>query len=105
MPFDSLPIIRRLDKIDRSILEAARYIQEFGWIQRESRDLKGQVCIYGALSEFGNMYLVHTAMERIQKYIGVKNIVNWNDGKGRTKEEVVDALQGTVYRRIRKGRN
>ena len=104
MPFDSLPSVKRLDRIDESILEAARYLQEHGWIQGRARDRMGRTCLYGAL-EFIDLYSSTMALGRIGKYLGVINPVHWNDVKGRTKDEVIDALQGTVYHRIRKGRN
>ena len=99
--------------------DAADYIRVHGWCQNRLETPEGQVCLAGALE--GALGILHTAdrlafdvPERTRREdltadalievahhhlnpaAGPGHAIHWNDRKGRTADEVIDALVHTA---------
>ena len=71
------------------LLDAADYIEEYGWCQYRWQDGE-KVCALSAISVTAGRNL--EAIGRLRKFLGGR-IDTWNDTVGRTKDEVVAALR------------
>jgi hypothetical protein len=83
----------QLEPWRQHLLDAAQYIREHGWCQRTIRDEEGRVCLIGALQsvEGWENSVAPTMLRRI-----ISCIPSWNNAPGRTKEEVIAALEGAA---------
>jgi hypothetical protein len=112
----------RQDQVARDILAAAEIIKRDGWCQHRLYGPGTSVCINGAMivAVFGRRVLgtemltfdftfgenakrVHAAMQHLEKHIGLRHdaggysaVPHWQDKGGRTEEEVLDAMCGSV---------
>ncbi len=88
-----------LDEINQNVtklLEAKEYIREHGWCRFHLKEIaKGHVCMNGALWEVGGLmaqrYLVKAidpAANPLKEFDNKHIVPDWNNAKGRTKEEV-----------------
>ncbi len=84
-------------------LKRARGFVERGWCQHMGADAKGNVCMSGALNRATchnhSAYLrgeVDAVRFAVVKAIGWENIPAWNDRPGRTKEEVLAAIDRAI---------
>ncbi len=94
------PITKPLEPWQQTLLEAAHELRTRGWCQGVSEDRYGRVCLFGALSLAvgGNpKYIPHDQSHQFEplmnKLTSVGYSIPWNDTKGRTKEEVIAALE------------
>lgn len=84
------------------IVGLIKVLEERGWCQKTFKTSDGRVCLAGALRAFHPCD--DTAIEAWQKIedataapgSGWPCAVSWNDGLGRTKEQVIDMLQSLI---------
>ena len=79
-----------------------------GWTQGESaKDKDGYCvpsyspratcyCLIGAIEKVAPSWDGLEARDALRRVLGVDNIVKWNDTPGRTKEEVLKAIDGAI---------
>jgi hypothetical protein len=84
-----------------TLLQAADVLRERGWCQHSLSD-GGRFCAEGAIREAVDGTLAKTSpLDRarglLKKHLGVKYIAVWNDDPGRTKEQVIDALETAAW--------
>lgn len=101
------PVI--LEPWQQHLLNAAQYIRDHGWCQLTSKNDKGEVCLEGAISQ-GVLQaqgvkkynkqtsdLFCAADRKVRRYLQLTYPSHyWNDQNGRTKEEVIAALEGAA---------
>jgi hypothetical protein len=86
---------------------AARYLEEFGWVQDDVLDEHGRACAVGALYEVSDHdeYVLDAACRRLAPVVGIGSgtwvmqrvsIGRWNDTPGRTAAEVIAALRAAA---------
>jgi hypothetical protein len=96
-----------LTQAQQDLLAAADYLDTHGFCQGQKYDrATGSVCIVGALSAVigGNprfdalfeSYRGYPALDLLVYYLG-KTPATWNDERGRTKDEVVQAMREAAY--------
>lgn len=89
-----------LDEADQHLLQAADYINQYGWCQGTFKNEQGQVCIVGALGavtqQYKSIHIYSQMRLKITKLIGCGATI-WNDVPGRTKDEVVAMLRKAAY--------
>jgi hypothetical protein len=105
-PASALP----LSKERQALLNAAQYIRDNGWCQHKLELPSGEVCAYGAMSRATYGKEAHTLSEAVglfSKYCVSAGLIQpngsfptWNDTPGRTKEEVIEALEKAAYHGI-----
>lgn len=92
----------RLDTTSKLLLEAADYIEKYGWCQNRFEELTGPVCLIGAFFKCSYVDLDSQILEnfrdRLGSFLNVNNVCKWNDTEGRTKEEVINALRACAYK-------
>lgn len=81
---------RLLNATTRTLLDAANYIEEHGFIQGTYGFPGVGVCPAKALMDVGGN--VGSATRKLELYLGM-NAVTWADMPGQTKEKVVCALR------------
>ena len=106
MPFDIDPsYIETTTPTAKVLRDAAAYIEQHGWCSHKLHDGSGSVCVVGALNmvlygkpiSFGpNRPERPLACDAIHRFVGNKSAVDWNNTPGRTKAEVVAALNGAA---------
>ena len=91
------------DAGDLVLAEAAELIEKHGWIQDELHTVNGY-CLIGALraaklralppdlTESGRRAIHNSVRHRLQITINAWGLVDWNDAYGRTKSQVIAAL-------------
>jgi hypothetical protein len=87
----------------RHLLNTAKYLRKHGWCQGTLSDDQGGTCLVGAMINTGAGSEAYT---KLSKYLGydydrgsttsTSGIVIWNDTYGRTKEEVITALESAA---------
>lgn len=81
---------------------AADYIESHGWIQGMWNTTDGAVCMVGALAQAVSGRAPRKAATtelRRELCLGeYTTLISWNDRPGRTKDEVLAALRGTLVR-------
>lgn len=77
------------------LLDAADYIETYGWCQHDIRDEQGRVCIVGAMKAVRRDNAV-MAFEILSKNLRMLPS-RWNDDVHRTKEQVVAKLREVAY--------
>jgi hypothetical protein len=106
---------------NRTLLQAADLLRERGWLQGSGSNVAGQVCMEMAIgiAADANCWkpgydervqkdilrdsLFKTALHLLAKHIEVESkwnsvsVATWNDAKGRTKEEVIEALETAAW--------
>src|SRR5580765_8887582 len=77
------------DRVDQALLDAAKALEEKGWVQNYTNAVDGRMCARGAILYVteGFMPLPYEAEARLDAYLSVyKNyhsgIVAWNDTPG-----------------------
>lgn len=77
--------------------QAALLLEEKGWVQGRWTTDKGY-CLEGALQHVGAavpLGIYDSLMLRLEQELG-DDLIAWNDEEGRTKEQVLAALRGTL---------
>ena len=93
MPFDSMPV--ELKPEQRVLLRAAKIVRR-GWCQGVYRE-GGNYCVLGAIDAAARNYdLADAACLRLEALIGTHAFGTWNDQRGRTAEEVAQALEAAA---------
>lgn len=77
--------------------ELANFIEKRKWIQGKYRNGKGGYCLVGAMisscpHEWGPLY--NQVEAKLIALYPESNPIDWNDEKGRTKDEVLALLRG-----------
>jgi hypothetical protein len=76
---------------------AARWIEENGWRQGYTPDGENGGCLVTALNRSGvDGDELRESADEIRSELGINLLSVWNDVPGRTKEEVLAALRGTL---------
>lgn len=99
---------RLLNPEAKILLDAADYMEKHGHCKNVLEDKDGRVCLWGAinrvtcgtnddLSRVDNL----DRLKPVSEYLGIPYdlgvaIINWNNAKERTQEEVVAALRATA---------
>src|SRR5258705_6221041 len=88
-----------LDEISLHLLRAVDYIQHFGWCQGTAFGPNDTVCTLGALERTKTYkgFISNDLFDRLRPLTGDRSIHNWNDAKGRTKEEVIKVMREAAY--------
>jgi len=73
--------------------QGKKRIEKYGWTQFSNGNRRHGFCVYGAITAEGG--LTHQAYLYLQDCIG-KRPVDWNDEKGRTKEEVLELFDKAI---------
>lgn len=94
-----------IDPVSAGLERAAEIVRK-RWCQGHMLSPNGLHCAVGALHVAAGYYargdgagdcvLYNNMSRRLHKVIGSRGIMAWNDTKGRTKEEVVAALQAAA---------
>jgi hypothetical protein len=87
-----------LDETGKVLMRAAEIVRERGWCQLDYEDDQGRVCAAGALYAASGDEWPYVAMgrRRLAASLG-RAVETWNDVPGRTKEEVIEALERAAY--------
>jgi hypothetical protein len=77
--------------------EAADLIEKRGWCQHQLEDHRGRVCALGALTRVPTRLVdahakAHLALENFINQKFSLSIVEWNDCRARTKEQVIETF-------------
>ncbi len=75
------------------LLSAATCIEKYGWVQNDIGDEHIGFCYVGAMMFAPGVHSYSDASRKLGKYLGLSDIVHWNNAEGRTKEEVVTAMR------------
>lgn len=79
------------------LLEAAEYLELYGWIQGEMGAFGGPCCIVGATVSVDPLGEARAeAQLAVRRYLSVDSLPLWNDAPGRTAAEVIAALRGAA---------
>jgi hypothetical protein len=83
-----------MEREARRVLDrAADYITRRGWCRSEWFDLHDRACIGGAVHTYASSPQVESlALSMVEREVGDRPD-RWQDAPGRTKAEVIDALQ------------
>ena len=74
------------------LLDAASYIEQHGWVQFAYRDGE-KACAFAAIAlSAATERDSYDAESKMKRYLN-DNVQAWNDTKGRTQREVIDALR------------
>lgn len=103
---------RILEPHQRMLLDAAEYLEDFGWCQKRVGSVGGPRCVHGAMlaviageDDYYND-IFKAANRLLCKHLGLNLYIystcgfpagNWNDEPDRTKEEVIAALRAAVF--------
>lgn len=87
------------------LLEAANLLRKKGWCQWTLEDDQGRMCALGAILKANRNLSVHQVQKSLYllgKFLppdkrGYGPIVPWNNAPGRTKEEVIAAMEGAAH--------
>ena len=94
-----------VDAVGQDLLNAAEYIERHGWCQSRAFD-GDRACMMGAIyAATGGTFRGLTVGAVDERYLNAVMRVlliapsptRWNDEKGRTKQEVIDALRQAAY--------
>lgn len=91
-------------KTSETLNRAADMIEERGWAQREGwANEGGPLCLEGGIEAATSIttrrdFIACPAYRAVADYLnyGEKPLYWWNDQRGRTKEEVIEALRGAA---------
>lgn len=92
MPLDSVTT-----QTTQVIIDAMEYLNKYGWCQ-DMAQLGGQMCLWGALRDAAGVRrpdLLNAACRRVALANDIldDNLPAWNDVPGRTKRQVIEALE------------
>lgn len=84
------------------LVRAADLIRRHGWVQRKDGSRGSGFCLVGALVYVhsfggGDVETYHEAFDALSRVVGTRNIAAWNDTEGRSREDVLTALE-TAFR-------
>lgn len=112
MPFDAMPIskpIRAMNEDQQLLWNGAQVIRRYGLAQRDLGSISRGYCVYGALTvaKTGNtnlyridiandLNLVTPAAMLLEQFLAAGHICDWNNEVGRTKDEVIAAMEGAA---------
>lgn len=84
-------------QVAQDLRAAAEVLERDGWTQDESISDSGQHCAIGAIVEAvdKDMSRENPAYYTFRDYLG-QSVSRWNDRKGRTADEVIDALRAAA---------
>lgn len=83
----------------KQVLEAAaNRIERLGWCQRRNgvKYGDGPNCAVGAMIAVSTISDARPAQIRVENFLGVPRLMEWNDAPGRTAEEVIAALRAAA---------
>lgn len=92
--------VKELEPWRQWFLKAAEYIRTHGWCKYQARADDGRVCTMGALYYVCPKNHHEDARDHLEKFLGKQasqGIPAWNDTPGRTKEEVIAALESAAF--------
>jgi hypothetical protein len=103
MPFDSTPE-QTLDYAGQLLLDAADILRRNGWVQKTLGNRRTGYCLIGALrvAQCGTVFVpkgaaaeagLGAALSRLHTATKCYDAAAWNDEKGRTKDQVIAALE------------
>lgn len=86
------PAAKPLDEIGQVLMKAADILRTGGWCQIHFNKRTGEHCMIGAIQEAANY--TQPATDIAHRAVLMHGYgMCWNDRKGRTKEEVIAALE------------
>ena len=88
-----------LNETGKVLLRARDILLERGWVQGVSGAPGGPRCVGGAMSEASDSGHAVETFTRFVTSVGIRlgGVAPWNDAPGRTREEVVLALERAAY--------
>jgi hypothetical protein len=88
-------MLLKTNEVSSQLLAAADLLREHGWCQSQFMDDEGRICLMSALSlvpaSTRAIIMVHQATE---------GVTQWNDISGRTKDDVLDLLEGLAAKAV-----
>ena len=76
--------------------EAAKTIEDYGWVQRQMTNREGGCCLFWAIEMSGSTPQDRwEAVEFMTKYL-MMDIIRWNDTVAKDKEHVIEALEAAA---------
>jgi hypothetical protein len=78
--------------------KALQYLDQHGWCQFSFEDGQGRVCAMGAIRKVMHRAEWEAAAKRLADHLRINSlsIADWNNTKGRTKEQVQAALRAAA---------
>jgi hypothetical protein len=85
------------------LLSAADYLEEHGWCQGVNQKPGGAVCPEQAIlvAAGGDLAIWGAAINDLAAHLKEYSVTKWNDTRGRTKAEVIEAMRGAALARAR----
>lgn len=91
---------RELTAVQQHCLEAAQYLRKYGWLRGQWTSRHNSACLMGAVSMITeaatplarNTPPYASVYKHLHNQLG-RCPVAWNDGSGRTKEQVIELLE------------
>jgi hypothetical protein len=85
----------------RAVLVQARQRIEAGWVRLTPKADKGTYCLLTAITAGHTLYDViagpaFMASNLMRRQLGTRGIMTWNDTPGRTKDEVLAAIDAVL---------
>lgn len=76
-------------------MKPSQLLREKGWCQGVGTDAQGQMCIMGCLLKASGHDAIQAVKlaNKLRSSLDHLSLVRWNDAPGRTKEEVIAALE------------
>lgn len=109
LPVEEVTAPPRYDAVGQCLLDAAERIRSRGWCQKRLCAMDGSLCLVGAIfglnEEAEGMLPFRKQLSEVESKARVLMEDNdfgpdWNDAPGRTKEEVIAALETIAATRI-----
>jgi hypothetical protein len=102
--WDKAAETKPLAEWQQDLLNGAQHIREHGWCQGMEYAKRGRAaCLVGAIYRNGEIPIrrLDVARKCVANFLGLNGdpamaVVLWNDAGGRTKEEVITALEGAA---------
>lgn len=95
------PVKPELTEERITLLAAAEYIRQHGWCQNQVETHDGRVCTVGAMGKVTIHKREMDCSAAAKRFVDFNKIEpgfigRWNDAPGRTKEEVIAALEAAA---------
>jgi hypothetical protein len=88
-------MLLRTNEVSSQLLAAADLLRERGWCQNQYIDDEGRICLMSALS------LVPASVRvLVMVHHATNGTTTWNDIPGRTKDDVLDLLEGLAAKAV-----
>jgi hypothetical protein len=88
-------MLLKTNAVSSQLLAAADLLRERGWCQNQFMDDDGRICLMSALS-----IVPASARVIMMVHLVTNDATAWNDMEGRTKDDVLNLLEGLAARAV-----